>query len=188
MKDTIRRILKEHLQVIQGLNTEIDRIQQLGVMVCRAYRAGGKLVLFGNGGSAADAQHLATEMVCRFMKDRRSLPALALTTNTSMLTATANDFSFDEIFSRQVESLVNPEDVVIGISTSGHSPNVLKGIKKATSRGAATVGFSSSRDRHLHKITDLCIRIKSTNTARIQEGHILVGHILCGIVEDTLFT
>ncbi|MFH1379092.1 MAG: SIS domain-containing protein [bacterium] len=187
MKNTILRIINENRKTMLDLAGEADKISKLGKIACAAYRKGGKLVFFGNGGSASDAQHLATEMVCRFKKNRKSLPALALTVNTSLLTATANDFSFDRIFSRQVESLVTPKDVVIGISTSGSSPNVLSGIKEARKIGAYTAGLTGSKDTKLHKRTNLCIRIPSTDTARIQEGHILVGHILCELIEDALF-
>lgn len=187
MKSNILSIIQENRKTMLDLVSEADKINKLGIIACKAYRKGGKLVFFGNGGSASDAQHLATEMVCRFKKNRKSLPALALTVNTSMLTATANDFSFDRIFSRQVESLVTPKDVVIGISTSGGSPNVLLGLKEAARIGAYTVGLTGKNDTKLHKRTDLCIRIPSADTARIQEGHILVGHILCELIENSLF-
>lgn len=187
MKKKILKIIDDNRQVTLNLASEVDRIQKLASWACNTFRRGGKLVFFGNGGSAADAQHLATEMVCRFMKNRRSLPALSLTTNTSLLTATGNDFSFDTIFSRQVESLVTAKDMVIGISTSGASPNVLNGIREARKKGAKTAGFSSIKDTKLWRMTDVCIRIPSTHTARIQEGHILVGHIMCQLIEETLF-
>ena len=187
MKKQIIGIIEENRKVTLDLMQEIDTIKAIAARACAVYRRGGKLVFLGNGGSAADAQHLATELVCRFMKNRRSLPAIALTTNTSLITATGNDFSFDNVFSRQIESLVSSKDMVVGISTSGSSPNVLKAIREARRKKAFTVGFSSSKDTKLWRITDACIRVRSDNTARIQEGHILVGHILCGLIEETLF-
>lgn len=186
MKKKIAGIIEHNRKTVLGLINEIDTIKQFAAAACAAYRKGGKLVFFGNGGSAADAQHLATEMVCRFKKNRKSLPALSLTTNASMLTAVGNDFSFDRIFARQIESLVTKKDVVVGISTSGNSANVLCGIKEASRIGAYTVGLSSSKDTKLKKLVDLSIRVPSTDTPRIQECHILIGHILCELVEDAL--
>ena len=156
-------------------------------MIIDSYRNGGKLILFGNGGSAADAQHLAGEMVGRFLKERAALPAIALNTNTSILTALGNDYDFDVIFSRQLEAWVKRDDVVIGISTSGNSPNVLKGVETANSQSAQTIGLTGCGGGQLAKIVDLALVVPSDDTPRIQEAHITIGHILCDIVEKTLF-
>jgi D-sedoheptulose 7-phosphate isomerase len=144
---------------------------------------GGKILFFGNGGSAADAQHLATEIVVRYKVNRRALPAIALTTDTSILTATANDLSFDEIFSRQVEALARPGDVVIGISTSGKSPNVVKALQAATAAGAIAAGFTGRDGGAMVGLAEPLIIVPSDVTARIQEMHILVGHMLCDAIE-----
>ncbi len=154
------------------------------IETCRAsYAKGGKILLFGNGGSAADAQHLATELVVRYKVNRRALPALALTTDTSLLTACANDFSYDDIFSRQIEALARPEDVCLGISTSGNSPNVLKALEQARALGAAAVGFAGRDGGKMVGFADPLVIVPSQVTARIQEMHILLGHILCDVLE-----
>ena len=139
--------------------------------------------MFGNGGSAADAQHFAAELVGKFKKQRRGLPAISLTTNSSILTAIANDFSYGDVFVRQVESIVKGEDVVIGISTSGNSPNVIAGIEKAKSMGVATIALTG-KTGSLGDISELSIRVPSEDTQRIQESHILIIHILCELVEN----
>ncbi len=144
------------------------------------------MVIFGNGGSAADAQHIAGELVGRFKKERRAIDATALSTNTSILTAIANDYSFDEVFARQVEAICGPGDVVIGISTSGKSRNVIEALKKAKGIGCKTIGFGGESG-FPSGTADLEIRVPSRNTQRIQECHILIGHILSGIVEASLF-
>lgn len=145
------------------------------------------MVLFGNGGSAADAQHIATELAGRYKLERPPLPALALTTNTSTLTAIANDYNFDQVFSRQVEALIAPGDIAVGISTSGQSPNVLRAIEVARSKGATTLGLTGQKGLQLAANVDLCLTVPSTDTPRIQETHIIVGHILCDLVEQALF-
>jgi D-sedoheptulose 7-phosphate isomerase len=140
----------------------------------------------GNGGSAADSQHLAAEFVGRFQLQRGALPAIALTTDTSILTAVANDYGYDSVFERQVEALVVPGDVVVGLSTSGTSPNVVKGVRRAREIGACTVGFTGESGGELAKHCDYCLKVGSGKAARIQEGHILLGHTLCEIVEEAL--
>ncbi len=156
--------------------------------VCQvSLTGGGKLLFFGNGGSAADAQHLATELTVRFEKNRRAIPAIALTTDTSALTAIGNDFGFEELFARQVEALCRPGDVAIGLSTSGNSENVIRGLKKAREIGAVTVAFTGGTGGRLVEYADHAIVIPSDNTARIQEMHMLIGHILCGVIEEELF-
>ncbi len=146
--------------------------------------AGGKLLLMGNGGSAGDAQHIAAELVGRFKKERKAMPALALTVDTSSLTALGNDYGFDTIFERQVEALANKNDTVIGISTSGNSENVVRAVNKANSIGAFTIGLLGNEGGRLKEAVNLSIIIPSNDTARIQEVHITIGHIICEIIEE----
>ena len=148
--------------------------------------AGGKLMLMGNGGSAGDAQHIAAELVGRFKKERKAMPALALTVDTSSLTALGNDYGFDTIFERQVEALANKNDTVIGISTSGNSENIIRAVNKANSIGAFTIGLLGNDGGKLKDAVNLPIIIPSNDTARIQEVHITIGHIICEIIEEDL--
>jgi len=150
----------------------------------RALNEGAKLIFFGNGGSAADAQHLAAELTGRYLLERRPLPAIALTTNTSCLTAIGNDYSYDQVFARQIEALGNKADIAIGISTSGHYKNVIQALRKAKEKGLTTVGLTGSAGGELRHVADYCLRIPSEETPRIQEAHILLGHILCEIIEE----
>lgn len=152
----------------------------------QAITQGGKIVFFGNGGSAADAQHLATELTVRFIKDRPAIAAIALTTDTSSLTAIGNDFGFDDLFSRQVEALVGENDVVIGISTSGNSENVIRALKAAKEKGAVAAGFSGRDGGRMQGLASPLVNVPSPDTARIQEMHILIGHMLCGALEQEL--
>lgn len=168
-----------------------DRIVQLVNWTVETFRSGGKLLIFGNGGSAADAQHVAAEFVNRFKIERQPLPAIALTTDTSILTSIGNDYSFDLIFVKQIEALGNPGDLVIGISTSGNSPNVLKAIAKAKEmklRTVALTGGSSSPGGKIGAIADLVLNVPTDSTAHIQETHLWVEHILCEFVEKEMFT
>lgn len=187
MENEIISILNESIRIKEKIKDLTSQIIRISEEIINAYKNKKKVVLFGNGGSAADAQHIAAEFVGKFYKDRESLPSLAFHTNTSVVTATANDFGYDLIFERQVASLVGEGDVVIGISTSGNSPNVLKGIEKAKQKGAVTVGFTGQKENKLEKLVDYCLKIHSTDTPRIQEGHITVGHIICYLVEKELF-
>ncbi len=152
----------------------------------RSLASGGKLLFFGNGGSAADAQHLATELTVRFIKDRPPLAAIALTTDTSSLTAIGNDFGFDYLFSRQIDALGSAGDVAIGISTSGNSPNVLNGLHAARAKNLITVGLSGREGGKMHEYCDILLVVPSETTARIQEMHITIGHMLCGALEQKL--
>ena len=163
-----------------------EPLEQLGALVVAALRSHRKLLFFGNGGSAADAQHLASEFTIRFVKDRRALAAISLTTNSSALTACGNDFGFDQIFSRQVEALGRPGDVAIGLSTSGNSPNVVEALKRARSQRLTAAAFSGKDGGKLRGIADPLIVVPSQETARIQEMHLLLGHILCAEVEHQL--
>lgn len=164
----------------------LAEILMLADVITASLLNGGKVVFFGNGGSAADAQHLAAEFVGKFGIDRGPLRGVALTTNTSVLTAIGNDFGFDEVFSRQVVAHVDAGDIVVGISTSGRSKNVIKGIQEARKRGAKTVAFTGSSGGELASLCDYQVKAPSANTQRIQECHIMVGHILCGLVEASL--
>jgi D-sedoheptulose 7-phosphate isomerase len=157
------------------------------LQIVKALRARGKVLFFGNGGSAADAQHLAAEFTGRYLKERRALPALALHTNTSALTAIGNDYGFDRVFDRQIEALGNDGDVAVGISTSGNSPNVLRALQVAKSKLIYTVALTGASGGKMKEVADCTIRIPSEETPRIQECHILTGHIICEIVEETLF-
>lgn len=155
--------------------------------IINALKNNNKLILFGNGGSAADAQHIAAELVGRYLKDRGALPAISLTANTSTLTAIGNDYSFDDIFARQIQALGNKDDIAIGISTSGNSSNIIKGIKIAKEKKLLTIGMSGNNGGQLKDIADISICIPSNETPRIQEGHILIGHIVAHLVEEALF-
>jgi D-sedoheptulose 7-phosphate isomerase len=157
------------------------------VKACRdSLGRGGKILFFGNGGSAADAQHLATELCVRYRRDRAAIAALALTTDTSTLTAAGNDLGFDQVFARQVEAVGREEDVAVGISTSGTSPNVLNGIRKAREMGLVTVALTGRDGGDTPGLVDHCLIVPSEVTSRIQEMHILIGHALCGALEDEL--
>lgn len=180
MRCEIAKILEESAQVKLAMaKSMLGEIERMVTFVLAAYRAGGKVVVFGNGGSAADAQHLAGELVGRFKLERPALPAIALSTNTSILTAIANDYGYDVVFSRQIEALVTEKDVVIGISTSGRSPNVIEAIKAAKKKGAKTIVLTGgkgdpSRERMTEE-ADLVLAVPSDNTPRIQESHITIG-------------
>ena len=172
---------------IQLADTLGPNIVDAADLIAEGLKAGGKVLLFGNGGSAADAQHLAAEFVGRFVLERSPLPGIALTTDSSILTAVGNDYGFDEVFVRQVLALGRPRDVAIGISTSGNSPNVVKAVRVAAERGLRTIGLAGRDGGVLAKEVEIAITVPSTNTARIQECHIAVGHILCELVEGELF-
>jgi D-sedoheptulose 7-phosphate isomerase len=150
-------------------------------------QSGGKLFFFGNGGSAADAQHLAAEFVGRFVRERRALPAVALTTDSSILTAVGNDYGFDRIFSRQIEALGRPGDIAIGITTSGNSPNVIVAFQQARLQNIKTIGLAGRDGGLLRQCSDIALVVASPTTARVQECHITIGHLLCELVEEDLF-
>jgi D-sedoheptulose 7-phosphate isomerase len=165
----------------------IATVSKITEIMIAAFRAGNKVLLFGNGGSAADAQHIAAEFVGRFAFDRPALPALALSVNTSCVTAIGNDYGFDLVFSRQIEALAQRGDVAIGITTSGRSPNVLRAMSTARKMGLHTIGLTGSAGSKLADAVDHCICAPSSETPRIQECHILVGHIISELVEQTIF-
>ena len=164
----------------------IPEIIRIIESITKSLKKGNKIILFGNGGSAADAQHIAAELVGRFGYDRKSLPAISLTTDTSVITSIGNDYSFEKIFSRQCESLVNKGDVVVGISTSGNSINVKNGLLVSKRRGAKTVGFLGRKGGHIKNIVDIPLVVNSNSTPRIQEVHRTVAHIICEMVEKNI--
>ena len=169
-------------------DTELQDTVAAAALACvAALNAGGKVLFCGNGGSAADAQHLAGEFVSRFNYDRPALGAIALTTDTSVLTAIGNDYGYERVFERQVLGLGRKGDVLVGISTSGRSPNVLLALQAARKIGMVTVGMTGNQREKIEQHVDLCIRIPSRQTPKIQEGHIVVGHALCGLVEEQMF-
>ena len=184
--DSVQSSIATKQKLIEDRET-IRTIAQVAGVLLDAYQKGNKMLLFGNGGSAADAQHIAAEFVGRFAFDRPALPALALSVNSSCVTAIGNDYGYDLVFSRQVEALARPGDVAIGISTSGNSQNVLRGIEAAKKMGLATVGLTSQSGGALRTAVDYCLRAPSNQTPRIQECHILMGHIVSEIVEEGLF-
>lgn len=184
MKKNINEELAEHVLVIKKISKEqIKKIEEVSLLISKSLINGGKILLFGNGGSAADAQHIAGEMIGRLLLERESLPAIALTTNSSVVLALGNDYGFDTVFERQVAGLAQKEDVVIGISTSGNSSNVIRGIIKAKEKGAKTIALTGGKGGILKDVADFSIIIPSGNTQRIQEAHILVSHIICAEVE-----
>jgi len=155
-------------------------------LISQSFAGGGKLLLFGNGGSASDASHVAAEFVGRFVAERRALPALSLSSDDSAITAIANDYGFPRVFARQVEAFGSPGDVAVAFSTSGRSPNVLEGVRTARELGMTSIGLTGGDGGELAAAVDVCLRVSSTTTARIQEGHILLAHVLCELVEHGL--
>lgn len=187
MRDRIKEILMESIQVKeQILHSHIGEIVEMSESIIGSLKKNGKVILFGNGGSAGDSQHIAAEFVGRFKKDRTALAAIALTTNTSILTSLANDYGYDIVFAKQVEGLAQKNDVVIGISTSGKAKNVILGIKQAKKMGLTTIALTGGDGGELAKTADTALIVPSSITARIQEAHITIGHIICEIVEQTL--
>ncbi len=182
----IDRHIDNHLRTIEALRSRIPVIERIGRLMISCIEEGGCIFWLGNGGSAADSQHLAAELVGRFEQVRPGIRSVALTTDTSTLTAIGNDDGFERIFARQIEALGRPGDLVIGISTSGNSPNLLAAVRSARDLGLTTVGLSGRDGGRLKALVDLCLLVPSDNTARIQEGHILVGHILCDLVEQRI--
>jgi len=181
--------LQAHLTLFGIIERDLSpAIADMAALLVKAFKNGNKLLVMGNGGSAADAQHFVAEMVGRFKLERAALPALALSTDTSILTAIANDYGFDAVFSRQVDALASPGDVLVGISTSGNSPNVLKALELGRLRGCCTIGLLGKDGGSIKSTCDLALIVPSTDTPRIQEVHITVIHIVCDLVEKALFT
>jgi D-sedoheptulose 7-phosphate isomerase len=182
--------IRDCASVMQSLlesSAYLSTVVKVANAMTKCLRSGNKILFFGNGGSAADAQHLAAELSGRFLKERASLSGWALTTNSSVLTAIGNDYSFDDVFARQVQGIGSPDDVAFAITTSGNSANVLRAVSVARERRLVTVGLTGKTGGKLPSVVDHCICIPSDQTPRIQEAHILTGHILCELIEETLF-
>ncbi len=185
MRDMVKNEIDLHVKTILKVQEILQKdIEKACQMTVSCIKNGGKVLLCGNGGSAADAQHIATEFTGRYKSERRGLPALALTTDTSALTAIGNDYGFDEIFSRQLEALANKDDLLIAISTSGNSENILKAIAKAKNIGCKSLGLSGRDGGKMNDKCDFNIIVPSFDTPRIQEMHILIGHIICQAIDD----
>ena len=187
MKKLIQQSVEESIQTKKEFfSKNIEKIGSCASMMAGTLKKGRKILLFGNGGSAADCQHIAAEFVNRFQMERRPLPAIALTTDTSIITSIGNDYSFNDIFSKQLQALGEKGDIALGISTSGNSPNVIKAVRKAKQTGLSIIGFSGSKGK-LKELSDFSFCVDSDTTARIQEVHILLAHILCDLTERILF-
>ena len=182
----IHKIIEEHIETAQKLLLQETEILAICNACWNAIYKGNKIFLAGNGGSAADAQHIAAELIGRFTTERRALPALALTTDTSVLTSVGNDYGFENIFSRQIEAFAQAEDIFIAISTSGTSKNIIKAVEAAQLKKVKTIGFLGYSGGTLKNMVDLPLVISSNNTARIQEMHILVGHIVCAFIDEKI--
>ena len=177
--------IEEHIDLVNQLKDVLPiKVKKIAELIINAINNNKKIILFGNGGSAADAQHIAAEFTGRFVKERVGLPAIALSTDTSALTAIANDYGFEYIFSRQIEALANKDDIMIGISTSGNSINVIKALEKGKELNCITVSLTGKDGGLTSKISDFNININHKSTARIQEMHILVGHLICSFVDN----
>lgn len=180
--------LAAHRDVITRIEQELSpRIADMVTQLAETFTRGGKLLVMGNGGSAADAQHFVAEIVGRFKMERRGLPAIALSTDTSILTAIGNDYGFDAVFRRQVEALAVAGDIVVGISTSGNSPNVRQALKLAREKGCRTVGLLGKDGGSIKEVCDLALIVPTNDTPRVQEGHITIIHIVCDLLEKALF-
>ncbi len=182
----ISRIFADHLDVVRNLEPLIPDIKALANRFVTCIEKGGTVFWMGNGGSAADSQHLAAEFVGRFRRERTAFASVALTTDTSALTAVSNDYGFEVVFRRQVEALCKNGDVIVGISTSGNSENIIQAVEAASKRGAYTVGFTGCGGGQLIECVDTCLSVPAKDTARIQEAHILIGHVLCEQVEQKI--
>jgi len=186
MSDLYAQNLSEHVSVMTALAELQPELEAAGRLCAQTLHQGGKILLCGNGGSAADAQHIAAELVGRFVSDRRALPAIALTTDTSALTAIANDYGYDAVFRRQVQGLGSPGDVLVAISTSGHSTNILEAADAAHHLEMKVIGLSGKTGGQLINRVDHALHVASNTTARIQEAHIFLGHMLCALIESHL--
>lgn len=182
------RHLEGHLTAINALKEQADIVNLMAIAWITALASGHKILFFGNGGSAADAQHLAAELVVRYRLNRRALAGIALTTDTSILTAHSNDYGFESLFARQVQALAQPGDVVVGISTSGTSPNVIAGLKAAKDSGCVTISFTARDGGDCASLADIAFRAPTEVTAHAQECHLLVGHVLCDAVETAMIS
>lgn len=184
MKSIIENEFSEHLKVAQKISTLTDQVEAAAKLCIDSIKNGGKILIFGNGGSAADAQHIAAEMVGRYKVDRKGLPAIALTTDTSALTSIGNDYGYGRVFDRQIEALANAGDAVIGISTSGNSSNVLSALKLANEIGCNTIGLSGRDGGEMNTVCDINLIVPAKDTPRIQEMHIVIGHTICHLIDQ----
>jgi len=188
VEDIIVRIFRESIQIKEAfLNENLSRLVKVVDAVTAALKSGNKILLFGNGGSAADAQHIAAEFVNRFMIERPPLPAIALTTDTSIITSIANDYDFSEVFSKQIRAIGQPGDVAWGLSTSGTSPNVIKALETAKKLEMTTVGLTGRDGGQIARIVDYSLIVPSNSTPRVQEVHVTIGHVICEMVDFRLF-
>ena len=191
MQEKIKDQIRESASVMAAMMEDhglVSAVKAVTDACVLALKNGNKLLFMGNGGSAADSQHLAGEMVSRFAFDRPGLPAFALTVDSSVMTAIGNDYGYERLFSRQVEAIAKPGDVLFGISTSGRSPNILAGLEVARKMGVVTVGMTGNQKARITGMVDHCIEIPSSSTPKIQEGHIVIGHIICGLIEQQMFS
>jgi D-sedoheptulose 7-phosphate isomerase len=187
MKQTISKEFQSHLETINTvINSMEEQLEKASKLAVDTLKNGNKILLCGNGGSAADAQHIAAELTGRYKTERRGLPGIALTTDTSALTAIGNDYGYDRVFDRQVESLANSGDLIIGISTSGNSANVVSALKLGQEMGCKTLGLTGRTGGSMNDVCDINLVVPSDNTPRIQEMHILFGHTICQIIDDEL--
>jgi D-sedoheptulose 7-phosphate isomerase len=189
-RDFVAQQIRDAISVHQSMldNKElIAEIEAVAELIVKTYRSGGKVLIAGNGGSAADSQHIAAELVSRFSLERSALPAMALTTDTSIMTAISNDYGYDNVFSRQLEASARPGDVFLAISTSGNSPNILRALASAGELGVISVGMTGATGGQMVALCRHCLRVPATATPRIQEGHATIGHILCASAERALF-
>ena len=184
MKDIIKNEFNEHIKAVSSIHSLTDAVATSAQICIDCLKNGGKILIFGNGGSAADAQHIAAEIVGRYKADRKGMFAIALTTDTSALTAIGNDFGYKHVFERQVEAIANKGDVVIGISTSGKSENVIRALRLATKLNCNTIGFSGHDGGEMNKICDVNLVAPSKDTPRIQEIHIIIGHTVCHLIDQ----
>jgi D-sedoheptulose 7-phosphate isomerase len=187
IQSLLKNSLQEHLTTLQKLlDSSLPAIEQAAEVICQTLSKGNKLLLCGNGGSAADAQHIAAELVGRYEKQRRAFPAIALTTDTSALTALSNDYGYEDVFARQVKALANKGDLLIAISTSGKSPNVVRAVEVARDVGCLTIALSGQSGEPLSSLCDFAVVVDSNRTSRVQEAHITIGHLWCEIVDAKL--
>ncbi|MBU1999118.1 MAG: D-sedoheptulose 7-phosphate isomerase [Candidatus Omnitrophota bacterium] len=187
MRERIKEILLQSIQVKEDLlHNSVDQIIEITNAITECLKKDGKLIVFGNGGSASDSQHIAAEFIGRFQKERRALPAIALTVNTSVITSLANDYGYDIVFSRQIEALGRKNDIAMGISTSGKAKNVAAGLRQAKKMGIKTIALTGGDGGELARLADMSLVVRSLVTARIQEAHITIGHVICEIVEESL--
>ena len=190
MREYIDNIFEESLELHKKITGDVrikEILEKMAKTIANAFLNGNKLLIFGNGGSAGDAQHIAAEFGCRFEMERPPLPAIALTTDSSLLTAIGNDYNYTDVFEKPVAALANKGDVVWGISTSGNSENVLKGLKRALKNDCSVIGFSGRDGGKMTGLCDSLLVINSKSTARIQEAHIMCGHVICGLVDEIMF-